>query len=143
MAEILSGARGVFKINGVKVAFCTGATVNSGIDWEPVRTLDLLEIAEFVATGYNASLTVDTVRVVGASPTQQGFFPAIDLLSILNTPELVCELLDAKTGQLVVVVEGVKPASNNFTINAGQVTANNLTFVAKRVKDVSEAGSGL
>lgn len=137
--NILSGARGILKLNGAKVGVCTGASLNQNIGYERVNTLDLLEAYEFVEVSYNCSLTVDTVRVVGQSPTQLGFFPHIDLLSILTQPKLLCELYDAVTGQLIAVVEEVKPQDNNFTINAGAVVANNLTFVCIRQKDVSEA----
>jgi len=88
---------------------------------------------------YNASLSCTTVKVIGSSPTQLGFFPRIDLMSILTQPELVAELYDNVTGQLVCVAEGVKPENNGFNVAAGAVVANNLTFVVKRVKDVSEA----
>ncbi len=138
-----TGARAILKLNGAKVALATGVTVNQAINYETIHVLDLLEVEEFAETSYDASLSVDTIRVIDASPTQQGLFPRIDLISILTQPELVAEIYDVITGHLVVVAEGVKPASNNFDVRAGQVVGNNLTFVVKRIKDVSEANPGI
>ncbi len=137
--QTYTGARAIFKINGVKIALATGVTVNENINYEPIHVLDLLEVEEFCEVSYDCSLSCETMRVIGNSPTQQGIFPKEDLLSILNQPELTAELYDVITGQLVVRVEGVKPQGNNFDVRAGQVVANNLTFVCKRVLDVSEA----
>lgn len=135
---IFTGARAIFKLAGQKVAVAVGVDVTNNIGYEPVRTIDLLEVYENVETSYNCGLSCETVKVIGQSPTQLGFFPHIDLLSILTQPELVAEIYDAVTGQVVCVVEGVKPADNGFSVRAGAVVSNNLTFVAKRVKDVAE-----
>lgn len=140
--QTYTGARAIFKINGKKIALATGVSVTENINYEPVRTLDLLEVEEFCEVSYDAALTCDTMRVIGNSPTQQGIFPHEDLLSILTQPELIAELYDVLTNQLVVRVEGIKPQGNNFDVRAGQVVANNLTFVCKRVLDVSEANGG-
>jgi hypothetical protein len=136
---VYTGARAIFKLKGEKVAVATGVDVGSNIAYDPVRTLDLLEVYEFAEAQYNATLSCTTVKVIGSSPTQLGFFPKIDLMSILLQPELVAELYDNVTGQLVCVAEGVKPENNTFNVTAGAVVANNLTFVCKRVKDVSES----
>ncbi len=136
---VYSGARAIFKINGNKVAVATGVDVASNISYDPVRILDLLEVYEFVEAQYSASISCTTVKVIGSSPTQLGFFPHVDLMSILLQPELIMEGYDNVTGQLVFVAEGVKPENNSFNVTAGAVVSNNLTFVVKRVRDVSEA----
>jgi hypothetical protein len=136
---VYTGARAIFKLAGQKVAVATGVDVSSNIAYEPIRVLDLLEVYEFAESQYNASMSCTTVKVIGSSPTQLGFFPKIDLMSILTQPELVAELYDNVTGQLVCVVEAVKPENNGFNVAAGTVVANNLTFVCKRVKDTREA----
>ena len=140
---VYTGARAIFKLKGEKVAVATGVDVASNISYDPIRTLDLLEVYEFAEAQYNASLSCTTVKVIGSSPTQLGFFPRIDLMSILTQPELVAELYDNVTGQLVCVAEGVKPENNGFNVAAGAVVANNLTFVVKRIKDVSEANPSI
>lgn len=136
--NIYTGARAIFKLAGQKVAVATGVDVTETINYEPVRTLDLLEVYEFAETSYDCSLNCEYVKVIGQSATQLGFFPHVDLMSILTQPELVAELYDNVTGQLVDVVEGVKPSNKNYSVRAGAVVAENLTFVAKRVKNVAE-----
>lgn len=141
-SNIISGARTIFKLAGQKVALATGVTVSEGIDYEPFRPLDSLEVVEFVEVAYNCSMSADLVTAVGSSPTQQGIFPKVDLLSILTQPELVGEIYDALTGQLVLVAEGIKPSANNRNFRSGQIVANDVNFVVKRVKDVTEANGG-
>lgn len=141
-STIISGARTILKLAGKKVALCTGTTVSENISYEPFRPLDSLAVVENVEVAYDCSLTMDQVVAVGSSPTQTGIFPRIDLLSILTQQELVGEVYDAVSGQLVVVVEGVKPSANNRTFRAGQISANDVSFVARLVKDSTEANGG-
>lgn len=140
---VYTGARCIFKINGQKVATATGVDVASNIGYEEIQTLDMLEVYEFAEVRYRASFSCTNVKVIGQSPTQLGWFPHVDLMSILTQPELVAELWDNVTGQLVGVGEGIKPEGNAFNVAAGAVTANNLTFVCKRFKDASEANPGI
>jgi hypothetical protein len=139
---IWTGPRAILKIAGKKVATATGVTFNESIEYDTVRVLDLLEVLEFAEAQYNASVSCDTVRIIGSSPTQLNIMPHVDLLSILTQPELICELYDNVSGTPVAVAEGIKINNNNFSVNAGQVVANNLTFVCKRIKDVSEMNGG-
>jgi hypothetical protein len=140
---VLSGARAILKLAGKKVAFATGVTANEGIDYEPFRPLDELRVVEFVEVAYNVSLSADLVVAVGSSPTQQGFFPHTDLLSILNQPELIMELYDNVSSQPIFIAQGVKPSTNNKTIRAGQISANDMSFVAKVLLDTSEVNPGV
>jgi hypothetical protein len=137
-----TGARAIFKLANKSVAMATGVTINQNINYETIHVLDLLEVNEFAEVSYDASMSCETVKVIGASPTQTGIFPHVDLMSILLQPELNAELYDQVTGALVCVVQAVKPQGNNFDVRAGQVVANNLTFVCKRVLDVSEVNGG-
>jgi len=140
--QTFTGARAILKLGNKSVALATGVTVNQNINYESIHILDKLEVQEFAEVSYDASLSIETMKVIGASPTQQGIFPHVDLMSILLQPELTCELYDQVTGNLVGVAQGVKPQGNNFDVRAGQVVANNLTFVCKRFLDVSEANGG-
>jgi hypothetical protein len=138
-----TGARAIFKLANKTVAMATGVTVNQNINYEPIHVLDLLEVKEFAEVSYDASISCETIKVIGQSPTQIGIFPHVDLMSILWQGELNAELYDQVTGALVCVVQAIKPQGNNFDVRAGQVVANNLTFVCKRVLDVSEANGGV
>jgi hypothetical protein len=140
---VLTGARAIFKINGSKVAVATGCDFSSNIGYEEIQVLDQLEVFEFAEVRYRASFSATLVKIIGQDPTSLGWFPHIDLMSILTQPELVCEIWDSVSGLLVGVGEGIKPEGNSFNISAGAVTANNLTFVIKRFKAGSEANPGI
>jgi hypothetical protein len=133
--KTLSGARAILMIGNTQVALCTGVSITQSIGYEPIHILDLLEVEEFVEVSYDASMSVETMRMVGNSPQNQGLFSYESLLTILNQPELVAVIIDALTGTPICKVEGLKGQGNNFDIRAGQAVANNLTFVCKRVLD--------
>jgi hypothetical protein len=138
-SKIITGARSIFKLNGKKVAFATGVTVNQTINFEPFRPLDSVFVVENVEVSYDCSLAADEVTVIGQSPTQQGLWPAMNQLAILTESEMTAEIYDALSGQLVLNVVGVKCNTNNRQFRANQIVANDLTFVARIVNDVTDA----
>jgi hypothetical protein len=142
-STILSGARSILKINGKKVALATGVSINEGVGFEPFRPLDSLAVLENIPVTYDCSMSADQVVAAGQDPTQTGIMPNVDLLSILTAPELIAELYDAVSGTLVLKVEGVKLSSSNRTFRAGQIAANDLTFVARLVKSSAESNPGI
>jgi hypothetical protein len=142
-STIISGARSILKLAGKKVALATGVSVNESVGFEPFRPLDSVAIVENIPVTYDCSMSADQVVAVGQDPTQTGIMPHVDLLSILTQPELVAELYDAVSGTLVLKVEGVMLSSNNRNFRAGQIAANDLTFVARLVKSSVESNPGI
>ena len=147
----LTGARAKFYISTLTsgsdvVALATGVSITININYEPVHILDLLEVEEFCESSYECSMSCETMRVIGSSPIQQGYSQPIgvsrtaDLQSILNQPELTATLIDEMTGKQLAIVQGIKPQGNSFDVRAGQVVANNLTFVCKRVLQEGDTG---
>lgn len=141
MAEILTGARARFSLDGVKVGFATGVTLREVITYEPVKVLDNIQVEEHVPTDYDVSMTADKVRIVLDTIKSRGWFPSQGaspedhLTNILNTGEIVGTIEDSKTGQIVANVEGVKISERNLTITARGVIGTNVSMVAKRARD--------
>jgi hypothetical protein len=144
---IVTGARARFSINGTKVAFATGVTLREAIEYEPLNVLDNIETEEWVPTGYTVSATADYVRVVLESAKALGWFPqagknpAEHLTNILNQGEMTAQIEDVPTGKIIAQLTGVKISEKGLTINARNITGENVTFVAKVMRDEADLAS--
>ncbi len=142
--RILTGARARFLINGEKVGYARSVTITEEIEYQPVETLDNIEVEEHVPVAYRVTMNASQFRIVGETIKSKGWFPATGsntethLQNILTNGELSATLEDVKTGQIVASLEQVKAASHNYTIDARGIVAEDMTFVAIRHKDESE-----
>jgi len=144
-----SGARARFYMNGTQVAYATGCDGSEEITMEPVEVLDHLPVKEHVPTGYRCTLNCAIVRTVasGASTDvapgslkEQGIYPKFGTRGeriLLLTPVTVF-IQDRNSGKVLYVIEGVKPTTQNFSIQARGVVTQNVSFVALRMLDESE-----
>jgi hypothetical protein len=146
--RVFSGARAIFFFNGEVVGFASGVSGSEEIQYEPVDTLDHLEVREFVPVAYRCTLTAQVFRTIsiGASEDvngpgslkQQQIFPKFDdIFRILGVDALVQD--DPRLSDKVLhQFQGVKTASYNFNIPARGIVTQNVTFVAIRAFDESE-----
>jgi hypothetical protein len=142
--QAITGARARFSINGVKVGFARSVNLNENVDYRPLETLDNIRIVEHVPVGYDCALTCEQFKIVDKTFKARGFFPKAGqdssqhLLNILLQGELTATIEDVVTGKLLATVERCRVATTNYTINARDITGENVTFVAILVKDESE-----
>lgn len=132
-ANVFSGARARFKIDGVPVGFAAGVSGSESIDYEPVDVLDLLEVREFVPVAYRATLSAQIFRVIGKSLKALGIFPKED--NILTTGDLTCTIEDRLTGETMAQFEQCKAQEHTFDVTARGIVSENVTFVTIRMKD--------
>jgi len=132
-ANVFSGARARFKIDGVPVGFAAGVSGSESIDYEPVDVLDLLEVKEFVPVAYRATLSAQVFRVVGSSLKRLGIFPQEQ--NILTTGDLTCAIEDKLTGETMAQFEQCKAQEHTFDVTARGIVSENVTFVTIRMKD--------
>ena len=122
MADILTGVRARFSLNGVVVGFATGVTVRQTITYEPVKVLDDIVVKEHVPTDYDVSMTADFIRIVGNTVKSRGEFPsqgvngAAFLSNLIASGEMEATVEDNQTGSIVAMVEGVKISEHNLNI---------------------------
>lgn len=136
---VLSGARAVFQIEGVKVMYATNVNYSEEIQYDPVEVLDQLEVAEFVPTAYRVSLSAQMVRVItNPIKLRDGvrIFPRLE--EILTSPELTASILDRVTGTVVANIERVKCSRHTANIGARGIVLSDCDFVAIRIRDESE-----
>ena len=147
MAEkgnIFTGARARFSIEGIKVGFARNVSMREMLQLDPAIVLDNIEVAEHVPTGYEVSMSCEKIRIVGDTFKSRGWFAKTGanteehLTNILNSGELSAILEDTRTGKILAMVEQLRAASYNWTVDARGIVGENVEFVAIRIKDESE-----
>jgi len=151
--RVFSGARAIFSFNDVIVGFASGCSGSEEITYEPIDTLDHLEVREHVPTGYRVTFTAQIFRTIArgvstdpdkgqqdsapGSLKEQNIFPKFD--QILQLEGVKALISDQITGKQLFLLQNVKTASYNFNITARGTVSQNVTFVATRVFDEAES----
>lgn len=135
-SNTFSGARAVFLIDGVPIAFAGGVSGEEMIDYEPVDVLSLLEVREHVPVAYRTSLNAQVFRVVGSSLKQLGIMPRQE--EIITSGDLEAAIQDTVTDNTIALFQGVRCSGHTFDITARGIVQENVTFVSIRVLDEFE-----
>jgi predicted molibdopterin-dependent oxidoreductase YjgC len=139
-SKTFSGARAVFLINSVPVAFAGGVSGEEMIDYEPVDVLALLEVREFVPVAYRTSLNAQVFRVVGDSLKKLQILPRQE--DIITSGDLSAAIQDVVTRQTICLFQGVRCSGHSWDITARGIVQENVNFVSIRVLDEYENPSG-
>lgn len=135
-SKTFSGARAVFLINSVPVAFAGGVSGEEMIDYEPVDVLALLEVREFVPVSYRTSLSAQVFRVVGDSLKKLGILPRQE--EIITSGDLEAAIQDVVTRQTICLFQGVRCTGHSWDVTARGIVQENVNFVSIRVLDEYE-----
>lgn len=144
MANVFTGCRARFQLNGKTVGYATGVTVRETITYEPIKVLDNIQTKEHAPTDYDVSMTADMVRIVGESVKTAGYFPKQGttpqehLSNIIAEGVLTATILDNQTGKVVRSVEGVRITESSMTVTARGVVGENVSMVAIRARDEAD-----
>lgn len=145
--RVFSGARCLFLFNGEGVGFASGVSGSEEIQYEPIDTLDHLEVREHVPVGYRVTLGAQVFRTVsqGASDDLnapgslkgQQIFPKFDDIFRIQGVDAIIQ--DHQVTQKILhQYQTVKTSSYNFNITPRGVVGQNVNFVAIRAKDETE-----
>lgn len=138
--QVFTGPRALFKVGKDPVGYAGNVSGEETIDYEPVDTLDLLEVKEHVPVAYRCSLNATVFRIIGQSLKKVGIFPTIQ--SIVTSESLTASIEDAKPVEggrrTMAFFQGVRASGHTWDVTARGLTADNVTFVAIRVEDESE-----
>lgn len=139
-ANVFSGARARFKIDGAIVGYAAGVSGSETIDYEPVDVLDLLEVKEFVPVAYRATLSAQIFRVIGKDLKALSIFPTEE--NILFSGDLTATIEDKISGNTMSQWEGVKCSEHSWDTTARGIVSENVNFVAIRVRSEFERPIG-
>ena len=136
-SNTFSGARAIFLINSVPVAFAGGVNCSEEVSYEPIDVLNLLEVREHVPGAYRANLSAQIFRVIGQSLKQQGILPRQE--EIIESGDLEAAIQDNVTRNTMALFQGVRCAGHSWTVTARGVVSEDVEFVAIRVIDEFES----
>jgi hypothetical protein len=134
--DVFSGARARLKIDNNTIGYCGGISGEESIDYEPIDVLDLIHTKEHVPIAYRCGMNAQVFRVLGESLKNQGIMPIED--NILTDGVMEAQIEDKVTGRIAAQISGVKVATKAFDVTARGIVAENVSFVAIRMKDESE-----
>lgn len=132
----MTGAKAIFRLGGIQVAYASSVTYNENIQLEEVNTLDKLEVLEYAETGYRVDLSCQSFRVADQSVKQLGFMSKLS--QILTQGELTAEVVDRISGSTILLMEGVKLESRQTSVDARGVMTETWSFKGRKASD--EAG---
>lgn len=135
-SQTFSGARAIFMINAVPVAFAGGVSLGEEINYEPVDVLNLLEVREHVPVAYTCTLSATMFRVVGQSLKRLGILPRQE--EIIMSGDLEAAIQDVVTRQTVSLVQGVRCSGHTWDITARGLVSEAVSFVCVRILDEAE-----
>lgn len=130
---VLHGARAYITLNGDPVGYVQSLTGGEEFQFEPIEVLDALAVSEFVPVAYRINLSATMVMLSGVSYKEQGIFSTAS--GVLQAEGLEMVVVDNVSDAPIITFSGVRGQSTNFTIQKGQVTMNNVQFVAKTARD--------
>jgi len=148
--RVFSGARTMFIFNGEVVGYASGVSGSKEIQYEPVDTLDHLEVREHVPVGFRVTLAAQIFKTVAigsgndndapGSLEQQQIFPKFnDIFRVQGVEAIIQDDPQAGSGgNILAQYENVKTASYNFNIAARSIVGQNVAFVTTMMKDQSE-----
>jgi hypothetical protein len=136
MSTVMTGAKAIFRLNGVQVAYASSVDYNENIQLEEVNVLDKLEVQEHAEVGYRCEMSCRAFRVANSSVKQLGIMSKLG--SILTQGELTAEIIDRTTNAVILLMEGVKLESRQTTIDARGVASETWSFKGRKASD--EAG---
>jgi predicted RNA binding protein with dsRBD fold (UPF0201 family) len=136
MSTTMTGAKAIFRLNGVQVAYASSVTFNENIQLEEVNVLDRIETMEHAEVGYRVDISCQTFRVAQESVKQLGYMSKLGAL--LTQGVLTAEVIDRVTEAVILLMEGVKLESRQTTVDARGLMTESWNF--KGIKSSDEAG---
>lgn len=137
MSSVMTGAKAIFSLGGIQIAYASSVTFNENISYEPINVLDRLEVLEHAETGYTVDLSCQTFRVANQSVKQLGLMSKLP--QILTQGELVATIIDKNTLSTIMLMTGVKLQSRQSSVDARGVMSETWSFVGRQTSDESES----
>ena len=146
--EIFTGARARFFLNDVPIGYCAGVSGEEAIDYEPVDTLEFLQVREHVPVASRASMSAAFFRLIGSSLKEYAgkeenaasleIFPKF--ANFLTSGAMTAAFIEtkSKTPSVIAQFDSVRAASKTFDVSSRGIVTENCSFVAIRQFDESE-----
>ena len=136
MANVMTGARAIFRIAGNQVAFASNVSFNENIQYEAINVLDHLEVSEHAEVGYTVDLQCQNFRVPNESVKKLQIMKRLQ--EILTQGEMTADVVDSVTTSIILFMTGVKLQARQTTVDARGVMTETWSFVGRTSTDETE-----
>jgi len=136
MSQVFTGAKAIFRINGIQIAYASSCSFNENIQLEEINVLDNLAVLEHAEVGYRVDMSCQSFRVQNQSVKQLGIMQKLG--SILTQGVMTAEIIDRVSGSVILLMEGVKLEARQTQLDARGVASETWSF--KGIKSSDEAG---
>jgi len=133
MPQVFSGPRAFLLADGARVGYTGEVSGSETIEYEPVQTINFIEIRENIPVGYGVTLQTNFFRIIGESVKKRGLMPVLE--NILTSGELTLSIADQQTGQTVEQWEQCKMSERSFSVTARGLVSDQCTWTAIRLRD--------
>ncbi len=127
MSKVLTGSKAALKINGQKVAYIGGVSINEVNGLERINVLDQLESAELAEVSHEASFSCNVFKIAGNSTVDLGITPN-NLRDRLTQGELTMELYNSVEDRVEYEITGVKWEGGSGNVDARGVWNGTWNF---------------
>jgi hypothetical protein len=138
--NVFSGPRSRLKVDGNVIGYTGGLSGGEQIDYEPIETIDFLEVREHIPVAYRVTLSSSFFRIIGQSLKARGLFPTLE--NILTSGVLTVSVEDSLTGNTPMQFEQARLASKNFDIGPRGIVSDSCEWACIRLRDESERPIG-
>lgn len=134
---ILSGGRGILKLNGIEVADLDNVTLTDEIAVDTHQPCGSWTVQEFIPLGYTAGMSATVSKRRGVDQLKRGW-KATGIKSFIEMSDMTATIYDTADETNVYKAEGVRYLGFQGGISAGSKSSEALNFVVKRIKEETE-----
>jgi len=118
---------------GQEVGWATGVDVTETITNVRVDVIGDLDSAEITPVRRAVTMSVAAMRIQRTPLEALGVWSQGDTATILATPALDFAVIDDTTGEALLTLQGCKPSTRTFRVDASSLFSENLSFDVRRI----------
>ena len=118
---------------GQEVGWATGVDVTETIENARVDVIGDLDSQEITPVRRAVTMSVAAMRIQRAPLEALGVWSQGDTATILATPALDFAVIDDTTGETLLTLQGCKPSTRTFRLDAQSLFSENLSFDVRRI----------
>ena len=128
-----TGARVIFKMNGIEVLFANAMNYTVAHAHQPVDIMGQPEPAEYAETGYTVNFTATKFRVNTRGAVSQGLRPRLE--DLMRQKELTASMVDKVDASTLFTFSRVKCTQEDFNVDARNLSQTVLSFVGIKMTE--------
>ena len=118
---------------GQEVGWATGVDVTETIQNQRVDVIGDIDSQEITPVRRTVNMSVAAMRIQRTPLEGVGVWTQGDMATVLATPALDFAVIDDTTGETLLTLQGCKPSTRSFRVDAQSLFSENLSFDVRRI----------